>query len=91
MLFRSPRQPTVKFEIRGGLGHVPVRFEGLDSAEGYVVYEETGGRTVKLDQAVHGNDYWQTNYDPATATYNLTFNLPLDGKKTSRWVLRRQR
>ncbi len=86
----EPRRPEVKVTIRGGIGHVPIRFEGLDAADEYAVYEQTGGRLVKLDQAVHGNDYWQTDYDPATGLYQLKFNLPLDGKKTSHWIFKRR-
>ena len=34
-----------------------------------------------LDQSVHGNDFWQTDYDPSTRRWSRTFNIPAaDGK-----------
>lgn len=27
-------------------------------------------------QSVHGRDFWQTDYDPATGRWSQTFNLP---------------
>ncbi|MBT7304075.1 MAG: hypothetical protein HN849_31365, partial [Victivallales bacterium] len=83
-------KPEVSVAIQGGVGHVPIRFEGLKTAAGYALYESVDGKETKLDQSVHGNDFWQTDYDPTTATFRMTFNLPLDGKATSRWVLQRQ-
>ena len=29
-----------------------------------------------LDQNIHGNDFWQTDYDPTTSTWSRTYNLP---------------
>lgn len=43
----------------------------------------------KLDQAVHGNDYWQTDYDGKDDSYRMSFNLPLDDLKKSEWVLKK--
>ncbi len=82
-------EPKVTVTIQGGVGHVPIRFEGLRTADGYALYEQAGFRRNRLDQSVHGNDYWQTDYDARTNTYKMTFNLPLDGKATSTWVLKR--
>jgi hypothetical protein len=36
---------------------------------------------VPLNQAIHGSDFWQTDYDPVTRTWSRTYNLPSDGKK----------
>ncbi|HPA18433.1 MAG TPA: metallophosphoesterase [Verrucomicrobiae bacterium] len=57
----------------GGLGFVPITFTGLTSSRGYAL--EINGR--RLDQAVHGNDFWQTDYDPGTGTWQMTFNVPV--------------
>jgi len=80
--------PEVEVDITGGVGYVPIRFEGLKTADGYSVYEIVDGKEKKLDQSVHGNDYWQTDYDGRTGTCKMTFNLPLDGKSTSKWKLK---
>ena len=33
-----------------------------------------------MDQSVHGNDFWQCNYDPVEKFWSQTFNLPLSQK-----------
>ncbi|MBT3193211.1 MAG: alpha/beta hydrolase fold domain-containing protein [Verrucomicrobia bacterium] len=82
------REATVAtVDITGGIGYVPIRFENLDSND-YALYEVKQDKEVLLDQSIHGNDYWQTDYDAASRSYKMTFNLPLDGKPTSKWVLR---
>jgi hypothetical protein len=48
--------------LTGGLGFVPITFDGLTSPRGHVLYVDG----EPLDQSVHGNDFWQTDYDPAT-------------------------
>lgn len=58
--------------IRGGLGHVAVSFTGLSSPMGQVLTLDG----LPLDQSVHGNDFWQTDYDAAAKTWSLTYNLP---------------
>jgi hypothetical protein len=82
-------RPEITVEIEGGVGSVPIRFDGLVTDAGYALYEEIDGRYVPLDQSVHGNDFWQTDYDADSNTYRMSFNLPLDGKEKSRWVLTR--
>jgi hypothetical protein len=81
-------EPTVSVTIQGGIGYVPIRFEGLETADGNVVYEVVDDKEVKLDQSVHGNDYWQTDCDGGI--YRMSFNLPVDGKPASRWILKQK-
>jgi len=83
------RSQRVEVHIRGGVGCVPIRFEGLATATGYELYELVDGVPHRLDQSVHGNDFWQTDYDAETQTYALTYNLPLDNKPQSVWVLQK--
>ncbi|MEI7948279.1 MAG: hypothetical protein WCJ02_16370, partial [bacterium] len=80
--------PTIDLSIKGGVGFVPIRFEGLTSIKDAALFEIVDGKEIKLNQAVHGNDFWQTDYDEGTCTYTLTYNLPLDSKATSVWRLR---
>lgn len=82
-------KPTVSVTIRGGVGYVPIRFERLRTADGYALYEVVDGIEQPLDQSVHGNDTWQTDYDAGTSSYKMSFNLPLDGKDESEWIFRR--
>lgn len=58
--------------IHGGLGYVAMSFTGLSSPKGYVLTLDG----VPLDQSVHGNDFWQTDYDAVSKTWSLTYNLP---------------
>ena len=34
-----------------------------------------------LNQSIHGNDFWQTNYDAETKTWNQTYNVLMDDGK----------
>jgi hypothetical protein len=44
---------------------------------------------LPLDQGVTGNDFWETSHDPITKTYTRTYNIPLDGKQISTWILKK--
>ena len=67
---------SAKFTLQGGLGYVPVTLTGLKSHK--VVQLRIDGRL--LDQSVHGDDFWQCNYDLAKKSWSQTFNLPLSQK-----------
>jgi len=78
----------VSVQISGGVGYVPIRFEGVKSPTEYSLYQVVGDKHIKLDQTAHGNDFWQTDYDAKTQKYSMTFNLLLDGLHTSEWVFK---
>lgn len=82
-------QPEVAVTIQGQIGAVPIRFEGLESAMGHRLYQVADGKRIEFDQSVHGDDFRQTDYDAATATCSMTFNLPLEGLGESEWILAR--
>lgn len=93
LLYHYPIQIRVeshetKVHIKGGVGYVPIQFEGLTSATGYSLYQIVDGTETPLDQSVHGNDFWQTDYNTKTSTYTRIYNLPLDGLTTSSWILK---
>ena len=69
---------------------MPIRFEGLRTASGHALYRLQGGRRIPLDQSVHGNDFWQTDYDAEAGTHKMSFNLPLDGLDETAWILSRE-
>jgi hypothetical protein len=77
------RKQRADFTITGGAGYVPVSIKGLESATGHSI--EVDG--VALNQAVHGNDFWQATYDDATNTYAITYNIPLDGEPRTRRIV----
>ena len=72
---------TAEFTLDGGLGHVPVTVTGLSSPRGPVL--SVDGRPVH--QSVHGNDFWQTGYDPAARSWSCTYTIPA---RTGRTVAR---
>lgn len=66
-----------EFTLTGGLSQVPITFTGLTSAHAHT-FSVDG---VAFTQSIHGNDFWQTDYDALTKTWSLTFNVPTsDGK-----------
>ena len=66
------KNDRASFTLNGGIGYVPITFTGLTSASGYLL--SVDGQP--LDQSVHGNDFWQSDYDPSTRTWTRTYNLP---------------
>ncbi len=64
--------------LTGGLGYVPITFSGLTSNAGYALHID--GKPV--DQSTHGNDFWQTDFDPVSRRWSRTYNLPITGDKT---------
>lgn len=65
----------VECTIRGGLGCVPITVTGLPS-------HRAGRFTIDgepLEQQVHGDDFWQTDYDAGTGTWSQTVTVPLPG------------
>jgi len=88
LIVRAESPEEIILSIRGGVGCVPVRFENLPDSR-YRLFRIVHGREEALEQAVHGNDYWQTTLNPRDKTLSMTFNLPLDGVASSVWKLRR--
>jgi hypothetical protein len=80
-------ESEVRVTIRGGIGAVPIRFEGLKASQGGHLHRIVNGEQIRFDQSVHGHDFWQTDYDAGSDTYKMSFNLPLDGLQESQWVL----
>jgi hypothetical protein len=86
---------TAQLTVHGGLAHLPLSFSGLSSNKDYALYESTGESLNRVDQSVHGNDFWQTEYDEARDTYRMTFNVPIgtgdDHEGTKTFIFRRER
>ncbi len=72
----SCEKGQASYELEGGVGYVPVTFTNLSRPNGQSL--KVNGKVV--DQSVHGNDFWQTDYDSAGGTWSQTYNLPRDGK-----------
>ena len=71
-------------DVTGGIGYVPVTFSSLKDYRGFELLVDGH----PLSQAVHGNDFWQTDYDAGLGQWRLTYNLLRDGRGSSRLELR---
>lgn len=65
-------------EVTGGVGYIPLTVTGLPDFKNYTLWKTAAGKREAVDQAVHGGDFWQTEYNPATRTWSLTYNIGLD-------------
>jgi hypothetical protein len=64
-----------RFTLRGGIGAVPLTFTGLTDYRQPVLEQKTGESWKPLDQTVTGKDFWQCDYDAASATWQITFTV----------------
>ena len=79
------RKDRAACDIAGGIGYLPVTFSGLSDYRGYELLVDGH----PLNQAIHGNDFWQTDYDPARRQWRITYNILCDGQHPSRVELRK--
>ena len=70
---------AARFKLTGGLGFVPITFTGLTANSEFQLTIDG----QPLDQSVHGNDFWQTDYDPTTKTWSRTYNIPAAGSDSA--------
>jgi hypothetical protein len=66
------------FTVRGGVGYVPMTFAGLSDYRGIILERHSAPGWQRVDQSVHGNDFWQADYDPESESWEITFNVLLD-------------
>ena len=79
ILIEIDETQSVNLTITGGVGYVPITFDGLDSYDRWeLIRLDESGNEELVDQSIHGNDFWQTNYDPATGKWSRTYNVSLD-------------
>jgi hypothetical protein len=71
-------EDTAEFEVTGGIGYVPMAFTGLWHHSGHTLCRKEDGRNTPIDQSVHGNDFWQTDWDPRSRSWSVTYNVSLD-------------
>lgn len=78
ILIEVDAEQSAKFTVTGGIGYVPVTFSGLNSHDGWELVRLDSGEEHVVDQSLHGNDFWQTNYDPVSQEWSRTYNVLLD-------------
>ncbi len=82
----STENDSADFNLIGGVGYVPITFDNLSSHKGYVLTVD--GK--RIDQTLHGNDFWQTDYDVKTKRWSQTFNVPANDAKPINIQFKRQ-
>jgi hypothetical protein len=78
----------VELKITGGLGFIPITFSGLDRYRDFELRKVVDGKETTIDQSVHGNDFWQTDYDPTLGEWSVTYNVDLDNPGNERRTVR---
>ena len=73
-----PHEGSFLRQGRKVFGYIPIMFKGLTSLRGHQLLFD--GQPV--NQSVHGNDFWQTDFDVATQSWSLTYNLPMTNNKS---------
>jgi hypothetical protein len=71
--------------LMNGVGFVPVIFTGIKNYRDFELRLDD----QSLNQEVHGNDFWQTDYDEVKREWRVTCNIPRDGRGINRLELRR--
>lgn len=72
---------TAQFTVAGGLAYVPVTFTGLCNYRDFTLQRQDAtdpSKWIDIDQSVHGNDFWQTDYDANSGRWDITYNINLD-------------
>jgi len=69
---------TALVTITGGAGYIPLVFKGLTKITDPKLWKAYDDCWEIVDQSYHGKDFWQTDYDPETETFELTYNVNQD-------------
>lgn len=78
LVVKANEKNEATISIEGGIGYVPITIKGITDYQNFDINVYKNEKKIKLNQEVHGKDYWQTDYDPTTKTWDLTFSMPLD-------------
>lgn len=79
---------AAEITVTGGIGYVPLTFTNLPDPSSYSLEKLENGQWEKIDQSVHGNDYYQAYYDAPFGTYELTFNVEHTGDPSASYQYR---
>jgi hypothetical protein len=79
IMIELDKAQSVEFTVIGGIGYVPITFCNLNRYDNWkLVQIDEDGKEIVIDQSVHGNDFWQTDYDPVAKRWSQTYNVNLD-------------
>ena len=74
----SATNNIVHFKTKGGIGYVPITIQQLSTYKNPVLYIKEGKQWKQIDQSKYGNDYWQTDFNPISGTWEITYNINMD-------------
>ena len=66
---------AAEFSLEGGMGFLPITFHGLNRHDGWRLEAEGSTGWEAVDQSVHGNDFWQANFNEEAGTWSLTWSI----------------
>jgi len=64
--------------ITGGMGYVPMVITNLSGFRNPQLSRKVNNSWQTVDQSVHGNDFWQADYNAANGSWDISYNLNLD-------------
>jgi Secretion system C-terminal sorting domain len=64
--------------ITGGKGYIPMVFKGLTNINNPKLWKAKSNGWEWVNQANHGKDFWQTEYDVSTGLFELIYNVNQD-------------
>lgn len=64
--------------ITGGKGYLPIVFKGLTNISNPKLWRTKNNTWELVNQANHGKDFWQTEYDASTGSFELIYNVNQD-------------
>ena len=76
-----------EFTVEGGIGYVPLTLTNINSYKNPKLFWKVNGQWQSINQEIHGNDFWQSEYDTASGTWDITFNINLDSVNDERQIL----
>lgn len=66
-------------DLSNGLGYVPLTISNISNYKNFKAIITRNGEFVNLrNQEKFGNDFWQTDYDSETRTWQVTYSIPMD-------------
>ncbi len=74
----------IQFSVTGGLSYVPLTITNVSDYKDPKLFRKVEGDWKRVDQSVHGKDYWQTDYSAASGTWDITYNVDLDSPDDKR-------
>jgi hypothetical protein len=74
----TAEKDKAQFTIKGGNGYVPLTIKRLSTYKVPALYIKDNGSWKKIDQSYNGNDFWQTDFDQSSGTWEFSYNINMD-------------